>query len=255
MVTPNFSLAGKVALVTGGKRGIGKTIALAFAHAGADVAICSRDIADGQLTGVADEIQKLGRSSLAIQADVSQKSDVEKMVGQVISKFGAIDILVNNAGIGNRGMLVDLPEAEWDKLIDIDLKGCFLCAQAVGKKMIERKKGSIINIASGMASKATAGRGAYCVAKAGVAMLTRALAQDLGSYSIRANTIAPGLVKTEFSRQGWTDSAYLKRAESMTPLGRIGEPEDVAGAAVFLASDAAAYITGATIVVDGGRYA
>ena len=255
MSVPNLSLAGKVAIVTGGKRGIGKAIALAFAEAGADVAICGRVIKDGELEAVAEEIRRLGRRSLAIKADTSHKADVDRMVHEVIAKFGTIDILVNNAGTVITSPLLDMSESDWDEVINVNLKGCYLCSQAVGKIMVERKKGNIINIASIFAFKAIPTRGAYCVAKAGVVMLTRVLARELGSYGIRANAIAPGMVKTEFSREGWTNPEILKRANAETPLGRIAETNDIVGAALFLASGASDYITGHTIVIDGGRLA
>jgi NAD(P)-dependent dehydrogenase (short-subunit alcohol dehydrogenase family) len=255
MNKPNFSLEGKVALVTGGKRGIGKAIALAYAEYGADVIVSTRNVEDGLLAGVAEEIKKLGRRSMAIQADVSKSADVFAMVDKVIAEFGRIDILVNNAGLSHRGMLVELPEAEWDALMNVDLKGFFLCSQAVGRTMVQRKSGNIINISSGMGTKAMAGRGAYCIAKAGVLMLTRSLAQDLASSGIRSNAIAPGLIKTDFSREGWTNPEYAKRSISQIPMGRMGEVEDLTGVAVFLASDASSFITGATIMVDGGKYA
>jgi len=253
MSVPNFSLAGQVAVVTGGKRGIGKAIALAFAEAGADVAVCGRMVKDGELEAVAKEIRRLGRRSLAIKADTSRKADVDNLVQKIVAEFGAIDILVNNAGIVNVAPLLDMSEADWDEVINIDLKGYFLCSQAVGKRMVERRKGNIINIASIFGLKTVPTRGAYSVAKAGVIMLTRVLARELGAYSIRANAIAPGMVRTEFSREGWTNPEILKRANAETPLGRIAETDDIVGAALFLASDASNYVTGHTIVVDGGR--
>ena len=250
-----FSLAGKVAIVTGGRRGIGKASALAFAQAGAEVAVCDRVVDDGALLAVADEIQELGRRSLAIQADISQKRDVDNLVGQVMDEFGGIDILVNNAGIALRASLIDTSEEDWDEIINVDLKGCYLCSQAVGRRMIERKRGNIINIASQWAMKPIPEAGVYCIAKAGVVMLTRVLALDLASYNIRVNAIAPGTVKTEMSRPMWDDPEDLKRVESAIPLGRVAEPADIAGAALFLASDASTFITGQTIVVDGGEQA
>ncbi len=255
MSIPDFSLAGKVAIVTGGKRGIGRAIALAFAEAGADVAVCGRVIEDGALGAVAEEIRRLGRHSLAVQADVSQKGDVDNLVQKVMEQFGAIDILVNNAGIVIRAPLLDMSEEDWDKVIDIDLKGCYLCAQAVGKRMVERKKGSIINITSSHAFKVSPGVVAYGVAKAGVVMLTRGLAQELGKYNIRANAIAPILVKTEMTQSRWSDPEFLKKREARIPLGRAAEPDDIIGAALFLASEASSLISGHTILLDGGELA
>ncbi len=255
MSIPNLSLAGQVAIVTGGRRGIGKAIALAFAEAGADVAVCDLVVEDGELQSVAQEIQKLGRRPLALQADTSQKADVDRMVQKVTDQYGGIDILVNNAGIILRSSILDMPEKDWDRLLNVDLKGYFLCAQAVGRKMVERKKGVIINIASQFAFKVAAGMGAYSVAKAGVVMLTRVFAHELGRFGIRTNTVAPAMVRTEFSRQTWSDPQTLKQVEASLPLGRVAETTDLVGAALFLASDASSYITGHTILVDGGALA
>jgi NAD(P)-dependent dehydrogenase (short-subunit alcohol dehydrogenase family) len=255
MSIPNLSLAGEVALVTGSRRGIGKTIALAFAQAGADVAVCDIVIDDGQLVGVAEEIQRLGRRSLAIQVNTSKKKDVDHLVQKIVDQFGVIDILVNNAGIIIKSPLLDMPENDWDRLMSVDLKGYYLCSQAVGKRMIQQKRGKMINIASQYAFKVTPGMGVYSIAKAGVVMLTRVLAQELGSYGIRANTIAPCLVRTEFSRPSWSDPEFLKQVEASIPLGRVAETGDLVGAALFLASEASSFITGHTILVDGGTLA
>ena len=256
MSIPNFSLAGKVAIVTGGKRGIGKAIALAFAEAGADVATCSRVIEDGELEAAAEEIRRLGRRSLAVQADVSRKSDVDNLVQKVTEQFGAIDILVNNAGIAIREPLLDTPEENWDKVININLKGPYLCSQAVGKKMVERKRGgSIISMASSHAFKAGVSTGTYDIAKAGVVMLTRVLAQELGRYGIRANAIAPILVKTDLNLSRRSDPGFLKKREARIPLGRVAETSDIVGTALFLASDASSLISGHTILIDGGEFA
>lgn len=253
MSIPDFSLEGKVAIVTGGKRGIGKAIALAFAEAGADVAVCGRVIEDGELQAVAEEIQRLGRRSLAIQADVTKKADVDNLVQRVIDEFGGIDILVNNAAIEARVPILELSEDDWDKVINTNLKGSYLCSQAVGKRMVEQRRGNIISMASQLAFKAWARMGAYCITKAGIVMLTRVLARELGSYGIRANAIAPSTVRTELGRLTWSDPEALKRVESTIPLGgRVAEPSDVVGAALFLASDASSYITGHTILVDAG---
>lgn len=255
MSIPGFSLEGKAALVTGGKKGIGKAVAVAFAEAGADVAICSRTLANGELEAAAKEIQGLGRRSLAIQADISHKADVDNLVQKVTSAFGSIDILVNNASIQIRKPLLSLSEDDWDKIIGVDLKGCYLCSQAVGKRMTEQRKGCIINITSHLAFKADPVVGAYCIAKAGVEMLTRVLARELGSYNIRVNSIAPGLVKTGLTQHLWNNPEWLNQREALIPLGRIAEPKDITAAALFLASDASNYITGHTIFVDGGGLA
>ncbi len=252
MSIPSFSLEGKSAIITGGKKGIGKAIALAFAEAGADVAVCSRVVKDGQLEGVAEDIRKLGRRALAVQADISRKTDINNLVQKAIDQFGAIDILVNNAAITKNVPLLDMPEDDWDEVINVDLKGYFLCSQAVGRRMIGRKRGNIINIAARLGMRASINRGAYCVAKVGVLMLTRVLALELASYNVRVNAIAPGFVKTDMSKLRWSDPETLKQQESTIPLGRVGEPSDIIGAALFLASGASSHITGDTILVDGG---
>lgn len=248
-----LSLEGKKALVTGGSKGIGKAIALTFAEAGADVAVCSQGSKEGQLEGVAGEIRALGRRSLAIRADTGRKSDVDHMVEKVVDEFGEIDILVNNAGILIRSSLMELAEKDWDKLINVDLKGYFLCSQAVGRKMMEQNKGNIINISTQFAFRAAMiEMGAYGVAKAGVVMMTRFLARELSAHGIRVNGIAPGVTRTDFSRKTWSNAELLKKIEDSLPLGRMGEVDDMADAALFLASDVSRYITGETILMDGG---
>jgi len=255
MGVAGFSLAGKVAIITGGKRGIGRAITLAFAEAGADIVVCSRVVEDGELGAVAEEIQRLGRHSLAVQTDITRKNDVDSLVQRVMDEFGGIDILVNNAAMNIMAPLLELREDGWDRIINTDLKGYYLCCQAVGKRMVDRKRGNIINMASTAAMKARQKMGAYCIAKAGVVMLTRVLALELASYNIRVNAIAPSMVKTKFSQALWSAPETLKRIEAEIPLGRLAEPGDIIGTALFLASDASSYITGHTIIVDGGRQA
>ena len=252
---PDFSLNGEVAIVTGARRGIGKAIALTLAGAGADVAVCDLVDDDGQLQAVAEEIEKLGRRSLPIRVDTTKRAEVETMVQKVLDRFGKIDILMNNAGILIRSSLLDLPEEDWDRLMAVDLKSYYLCAQAVGRHMVERKRGRIVNTASQFAFRTMPGMGPYSIAKAGVVMLTRALAQELGKHGIRVNAIAPGLVKTEFSRESWINPDFVKQYSAQMPLGRMGETTDLTGAALFLASDASAYVTGHTILIDGGALA
>jgi 2-deoxy-D-gluconate 3-dehydrogenase len=252
---PSFSLPGKVAVVSGGRRGIGKAIALALAEAGADIAICDRVTDDGELNAVAEEVKRLGRRSLAVQTDITKKADVDNLAQRVVDEFGVIDILVNNAAMNIMAPLLELREEGWDRVIDTDLKGYYLCSQAVGKIMVSQKRGNIINIASTAAMYTAPEMGAYCIAKAGVVMLTKVLAVELAQYNIRVNAIAPSMVKTKFSEPLWSDPETLKEIESGIPLGRLAEPSDIIGAALFLASDASSYITGHTIVVDGGSSA
>ena len=251
-----FSLTDRVAIVTGGGTGIGRSIALEFAEFGADVVVSSRKLEN--LERVADEIRALGRRSLAVKADITRRTDVDSLVQRVVEEFGRIDILVNNGGVGSRvpGNLVpivEVDEDEWNLIMDTNLKGTYYCCQAAGKRMIEQGKGNIINITSGDGKRVSGGRAStYNVAKAGVIMLTQCLAWDFGKHNIRINAIAPGFTKTEMSRRVWGDPDMLKMVESIRPLGRIGEPDEIAGAALFLASDASSYITGQTINACGG---
>ncbi|MFC2015050.1 SDR family NAD(P)-dependent oxidoreductase [Chloroflexota bacterium] len=247
-----FSLEGKTAIVTGGKRGIGRAIALAIAESGADVVICSRTSKDGELETVAGEIQKLGRRSLALQADISRKADVNNLVQRTIDEFDKIDILVNNAAIYKQAPFLELSEEEWDETININLKGYYFCCQAAGKRMVKQGKGNIINLASTSAVKATIDDGVYSISKAGVVMLTKILALELASHNIRVNAIAPGWVNTIMTEPWFNDPDFLKQAVAETPLGRIADPDDMSGAALFLASDASSHMTGQTITVDGG---
>lgn len=254
MSISSFSLEGKVAIVTGGGTGIGRSIALEFAKAEADVVVASRRLAI--LEEVAEEVRALGRRSLAVQADVTQKADVDKMVQKVVDEFGVIDILVNNAGIHSGTPFLELSEDEWDRVIDTNLKSCYLCCQAVGRRMVEHRRGSIINISSNSGVTTCGGySGPYPVTKAGEITLTKGLAWELGKYNIRVNAIAPGNIRTEMTRSWWRDPEFVKRMEIDRPLGRFGEPEEIATVALFLASDAASYITGETIVADAGKVA
>lgn len=255
MVIPNMSLEGKAAIITGARQGLGKEIALTFALAGADVACCDLLVEDGKLEVVTEEIKGMGRSTLGIQVDISQKSQVDNMVQRVMDEFGAIDILVNNAGMVVRVPFLELSEDDWDRTLGVNLKGYYLCSQAAARRMAEQKKGNIISIASIVAMKAEINRTAYCVSKAGVVMLTRMMAVELASYNIRANAIAPTLMKTSFTEAIWRDPRKLEQAEAVIPLGFAAEPKDVVGTALFLASGASSYITGHTIVVDGGEMA
>lgn len=250
---PDFTLNGQVALVTGGRRGIGKAIALTLANAGADVAVCDVIAEDGELENTGDEIRNLGRSALTIKADTSQESDINRLVDQVVADFGTIDILVNNAGINIPGPLQEMSAETWDKVMDVNLKGYFLTAKAVGRIMVSKEKGSIINMASQLAFRVWTHGPVYSVSKAGVVMLTKILAKDLGAAGIRANAIAPGMIKTEFNRKTWENEANLTNYLSTVPLGRAGEVSDITGAALYLASSASSYMSGHVMLIDGGR--
>ena len=254
MTVPNLAMTGKVALITGGRRGIGRALALGFADGGADVAICSRS-GEVELQAVANEITKLGRRALAIRADVSSKVDVENMVKKTVAELGYIDILINNAAISIWGSILETEEDEWDKVIDINLKGPYLCSQVVGRLMVERKEGNIINIASIDGLKSNVSESAYSISKAGVIMLTRVLARELGPYNIRVNAVAPGDMKEGMAGSPKGDPEVAKARLPDAVLARFGETDDIVGAALFLASDAASWITGHTLVVDGGYLA
>ncbi|MDP2919930.1 MAG: SDR family oxidoreductase [Dehalococcoidia bacterium] len=247
MTVPDFRLDGKVALVTGAKRGIGKGIALTFAEAGADVAVCGRTLSE--LEPVAKEIRVLGRKSIAVKTDVSARSEVESLVDRVVAELGTIDILVNNAVVYTRGPLHELSEEEWERSVDIGLKGYYLCSRAVASKvMVARKKGCIINLGSTAGIRPTGRQGAYSIIKAGVIMMSKLMAVELAEYNIRVNALAPTVVKTE-----GTNEELLRGFITSLPLGRLTELRELTAAALFLASDAASYISGHTLVVDGGR--
>ena len=253
MSIPTFSLEGKVALITGGRRGIGKTFALAFAEAGADVAVCDYMDDGGELEAVESGIKKFGRRALTMKADITIKADVERMVKETVDKLGTIDILVNNAGIAGPSLIVDIEEEFWDRLIDTHLKGYYLCSKAVAKVMIPHKTGNILNMGSISGVVAyPPGTTAYDMAKAGVLMLTQGLARELAPYNIRVNALAPGIIETKLSVHVRTDPELSKEAIARTPLGRFGKTTDLVGAALFLTSDASSWVTGQHLVVDGG---
>ena len=246
MTLPDFSLKDKVAIVTGAKRGIGKAIAVTFAEAGADVVVCGRTLAE--LEEVTSEIRALGRRSLALKTDVTLKNEVTSLVERTIKDFGTIDILVNNAVVYTGGPLVELSEGDWDNSLDIGLKGFYLCSQAVGRVMMEKKKGSIINMSSTAGIRPTGWQGAYSIIKAGGIMLTKLLAVELAQWNIRVNALAPTVVRTE-----WTNVEVLRGFMTQLPLGRLTELHELTAAALFLASDASSYISGHVLIVDGGR--
>jgi NAD(P)-dependent dehydrogenase (short-subunit alcohol dehydrogenase family) len=248
-----ISLKNKTALVTGARRGIGRAIALALAEAGADVAVSDVVTGDGALESVRKEISRSRPKSLAIQCDISKRSDVDKMVRLTTEAFGRIDVLVNCAGVWIPGQtLIECSDENWDKVIDTNLKGTFLCCQIAGKIMAGQTSGSIINISSQVGVTPGTGIGAYSISKAAIIMLTRQLALELAGCNVRANAIAPGIVKTDFNSAFWKGPDVEKRASGMVPLGRLAEPEDIARTALFLASELSSYMTGEVICVNGG---
>jgi 3-oxoacyl-[acyl-carrier protein] reductase len=247
-----MTLEGHVALVTGATRGIGRGIALELARQGARVAVTYR--VDGQTVGeTLDALAGLGpREHLAVAGDLRHAGQVRSMVAEVTDRLGAVDILVNNAGIGLFKASVDLSEDEWDAMIDTNLKGAFLCVQAVAPGMIARHWGRIINITSTGSIRVVRGMGAYCASKAGLAMLTQALAAELGRDGITVNGVGPSTVPTDINRAALADPGMLEAEQQANPSGRIGTLEDIAAAVAFLASDAASWINGQNLIVDGG---
>jgi NAD(P)-dependent dehydrogenase (short-subunit alcohol dehydrogenase family) len=249
----NNCLQGKIGIVTGARRGIGKATALAFAEAGADLIIGDIVTNDGLLEETAAEIKNMGRRVLTLRVDISKKPDVENMMEQALKKYGWIDILANIAGVWIPGEnLAETTESHWDKVIDTNLKGTWFCCRAVSKIMAEKGGGSIINLSSQVGLNPGAGGGAYSISKAGIIMMTRQMALELAKSHIRVNAIAPGIVKTDFNKDLWKNEAGAGKMGQIVPLGRLAEPEDIARAALFLASDDAAYITGTVMPVDGG---
>lgn len=245
-----FSLSGKVALVTGGSRGIGKAIAVGLAKFGADVAVTSRKLPD--LEEVATEIRELGRRSMAVATHVGRMDEINGLVPKVKEEFGKIDILVNNAGTNpTMDQAMDIEERAWDSIMNLNLKGLFFISQAVARLMKEQGGGKIINVAS-VAGLTPDILPVYSISKAGVIMATKVMAQQWAQYGIRVNAIAPGLTRTRFSQTLWDNPDILQGAMMLTPLRRVGEPDEMVGATVFLASDASSYVTGHVLVIDGG---
>ncbi len=246
-----MKLKGKVALITGSTRGIGKEFAMGFAKEGADVIINGRNLEKAR--GVAQEIESLGVRSMAITADVSLSQDVTKMVEDTIQSFGRIDILVNNAGVNPFILEAEkIKEEGWDQVIDVNLKGVFLCCQAVGKKMIQQGGGKIINISSAAGILGEQGFLPYSVSKAGVMVLTRILAYEWSRYHIMVNAIAPGLIAGGMNTPILNKEVLVSGLTQKVPIKRLGRPEEIVNLALFLASDDSSYINGTTIVADGG---
>ena len=250
-VLDTFKLNGKTALITGGARGLGKTMALALAEAGADIALAGRSRESCEAT--AQEIANAtGRKVRAFEADVTSAADVSRLAAEVGDACGPIDILINNAGTNIRGMVASLSEEDWDTVLDTNLKGPFLCAKAIGPQMVSRGWGRVINLASIMSVVALPGRAPYASSKAGVLGLTRVLALEWAGTGVTCNAICPGPFATDMNRQLLNDPAAYQQFVNQIPLGRWGELDELAGAAVFLASEASSFITGSSVFVDGG---
>lgn len=242
-------LEGKVALVTGASRGIGREIALELAREGASVAVNYAG-SEAKALEVVDEIKAMGRDAFAIQADVSNSESVTDMAKETIERFGKLDILVNNAGITKDNLLMRMKESEWDDVININLKGVFLCTKAVTRQMMKQRSGRIINISSIVGVSGNAGQANYVAAKSGVIGLTKTTAKELSSRGITVNAVAPGFITTDMTDKLNEDvkTEMLKQI----PLARFGEPKDIARTVIFLASEDSAYMTGQTLHIDGG---
>ena len=250
-----MELEGKVAIITGSSRGIGKAMALKFASEGAKVVVNALHLEGAKK--VSDEIQRGGGEAIAIKADVSQKAEVQEMVERVLESFGAVHILVNNAGISHSSPIVEVKEEDWDLVQRVNLKGAFLCTQAVLGQMMKQKYGKIINISSLAALGCyNPGAAAYAAAKAGVISLTKSTAREAGPYGINVNCICPGRILTDmvFAAHGEEGGKrFIEEGKKLSIMGRIGSPEDIANLALFLASDKSSFITGQIIRMDGGR--
>jgi NAD(P)-dependent dehydrogenase (short-subunit alcohol dehydrogenase family) len=248
---PNFALTGQAALVTGAARGLGRAISLALAAAGADVALGLRDV--NSATDLAAEIEALGRHALPLQMDVTKLDQISRAVETASTEFGKLDILVNNAGNGFTNLAIDIPEAEFDATLNINLKATFFAAQAAAKMMVRQNSGRIINMSSQAGFAALPTESIYCASKAAVSHLTKCLAVEWGKYNITVNAVAPTFIKTPGTEQALADPAFRADViERIAGLHRNGEPVEVAGTVVFLASPAASLITGHTILIDGG---
>ena len=244
-------LEGKTAIVTGGGRGIGRAVSLAYAGEGADVLV-NYQSNDAAANEVVQEVAKLGRRGLAVKADVSSYTDCQKMVEAAVNEFGSVDILVNNAGMSKPSMLLKMTEEDWDRIIDIHLKGAFNCTQAAARKMKEQKSGKVINVISTAGIYGTIGQINYSSAKAGIIGFTKSAARELGRYNINCNVICPGITATEMTGKLRSDEKLKEIYQSRIALGRFAEPEEVAPAFVFLASNESNYITAQVLGVDGG---
>lgn len=246
-----FNLNGKTAIVTGAGRGIGKSIAIGLAETGADVVICSRT--EKELLEVADSIKSHGSKVLAIPCDITKPEDIQNVIDETINEFGQIDILVNNAGITVKKPAEDYALEDWNQILGVNLTGVFLFAQLAGRQMIKQKQGKIINISSVASETAVTGSIAYCASKGGVNMVTKTLAVEWAKYGVQVNGIAPAYIETPLVETiKHTREGFAQKIEDRTPLNRMGKPDELIGAAVFLASDASSYVTGDTIYVDGG---
>lgn len=250
-MTDRFSLSGRNAIITGGTRGIGLAIAQGYLEAGASVTICSRkqESVDGALA----ELKPFGDKIRGVTAHVGKNDDLEQLIDGAEESFGPVNILVNNAGTNPYyGPIIDSEELAWDKTMEVNLKGPYMLSKLVARRMVAGDGGSIINVASVAGHVASPHQGIYSISKTGVIMLTKVMARELGTQGVRVNCICPGVIKTRLSEALWADPKAEKHAASLKALGRVGETDEITGAAVYLASDASSFTTGAILNIDGG---
>lgn len=246
-------LTGQVAIITGAKQGMGRAHAIRLAQSGAKVVVS--DISQEECQKVVDEIKKFGKQAIAVKCDVSKKAEVDQLIKKTIESFGKLDILVNNAGICPFQPFLEMPEEGFNKVIDVNLKGYFLCAQAAAKEMVKQKKGAIVNIASiamGQVGAGFAGLTHYCASKGGIVAMAEAMALELAPLGIRVNTIAPGSIDTPMMTSVKQDMKTMEASLAGIPMHRMGKAEEISNAVLFLASDESSYMTGSVVVVDGG---
>jgi len=246
-----FYLTDKIAIVTGGGSGIGRRVAMAFSEFGAKLIIA--DVNQKAADLVVSEIKSKEGEAIAVPMDVTRPGEVDQMVNTAVDTFGRIDILFNNAGISVRGPAESFSLEDWNKVLAVNLTGMFICAQAVGKVMIKQRRGKIINTASVSAKLGHPGNLAYAAAKHGVVGMSKVMAVEWGKYGVRVNCIGPGVIKTPMTMKAFSDPETYQELVKRVPLGRLGEPDDLVGAVVFLASDASNYVTGQTLYIEGGR--
>ncbi|MBO0962308.1 glucose 1-dehydrogenase [Neobacillus sp. MM2021_6] len=250
MELPTFDLTGKVALVTGGSKGIGFSMAQALGHYGAKLVISSRGVEEGERA--VSLLKEEDIEAVYIPCDVTKKDQVERLVSQIVDQFGSLDILVNNAGMNIRKLLIDVEESDWDQVLTVNLKGLFLVGQACAKQMIKQKYGKIINISSILGSIGMPFQTSYAASKGGINQVTKVWAEELAPYNITVNAIGPGYIKTPMTKDWLSDPVRAEKITNASMIKRIGETSDLVGPVVFFASDTSAYVTGQILNVDGG---